>query len=288
MLALSLQGSAIDILLERDVARHVQTQASGFVDHGDAMLNGKTTHHFELVWAGAKVELWFAAEGEPLLVQFRRTASVPAGMNHQHEMVCTAKFLWRLGQSPTEGAFALALPPEARKVNEIYDALAGHEASELVGKPLPKLTLATLDGSDLELAAAPDKKATVLIFWATWCAASVEDLPAIHKFVTAYKDRGIAFYAVNVGEQPGAVRRFTAQHPLVSSVVLDPHGKATSALRVNGLPAVTVIAPDNTVRAILQGTAKELQGELAAQLEGVLSGSASTARRPAEFGPKSK
>ena len=174
-------------------------------------------------------------------------------------------------------------------MSEIYDALSGEAASMQLGKPLPKLRLSKLDGSDVELTAAADKKATVLIFWATWCATTVEDLPELHKFVTAYKDRGITFYAVNVGQQPGEVRRFTAKHPLVSTVLLDPRASASSALRINDLPAVAVIAPDNTVRAILHGTAKEMQGELAAQLEELLSGRASsTARRAGETTPHAK
>jgi thiol-disulfide isomerase/thioredoxin len=289
MLALSLQGSALDILLQRDVAHFVQTQVSGLKDHGDTLLGGKKTHYFEVQWGGAKVELWFAAEGVPLLLQFRRTASVPTATNQHHEMVCTARFQWRLGEAPVAGAFALALPSGAKRVNEIYDALAGDEAATHVGKPLPKLSLARLDGSDVELSAAADKKATVLIFWATWCAASVEDLPAVHKFVGGYKDRGITFYAVNVGELPGEVRRFTAKHPLVSAVLLDPHGKTTSALRVSQLPAVAIIGPDNMVRAILHGSAKDLQGELAAQLEGMLAGTASgTARRNGEAAGQAK
>jgi thiol-disulfide isomerase/thioredoxin len=289
MLALSLQGSALDILLQRDVSHFVHAQASGLKDHGEALLNGKKTQHFELLWGGAKVELWFAAEGDPLLLQFTRTTSVPTGANQHYHMVCTAKFQWHLGNKPPEGTFTLAIPSDAHRVNEIYDALSGDAAATRLGKPLPKLQLAKLDGSDVDLTAAADKKATVLIFWATWCAASVEDLPAVHKFVAAYKDRGVAFYAVNVGEQPGEVRRFTAKHPLVSTVLLDPHGKASSELRITELPAVAIIAPDNAVRAILHGTAKELQGELAVQLDGLLSGTpSSTARRPAETGPKAK
>jgi thiol-disulfide isomerase/thioredoxin len=283
MLAISLQGSALDILLQRDPAHFVHDQAKGLKDHGQAVLNGKKTNHFELMWGGAKVQLWFAAEREPLLVQFTRTTSVPTGMNQHYEMVCTATFQWRLGEKPAAGAFAIALPPDAERVNEIYDALAGHEAASQLGKPLPKLQLAKLDGSDVELKAATDKKATVLIFWATWCAASVEDLPAMHKFVAAYQDRGVAFHAVNVGEQPGEVRRFTAKHPLVSTVLLDPRSAASSALRINELPAIAILAPDNTVRAILHGTAKELQGELSSHLDALLSGStSSTARRTAE------
>jgi hypothetical protein len=38
------------------------------------------------------------AEGDPLLLQFVRTTSVPTGMNEVFEMVCTAKFQWRLGE----------------------------------------------------------------------------------------------------------------------------------------------------------------------------------------------
>ena len=289
MLGLSLQGSALDILLQRDVSQFVHTQASGVKDLGEGVLEGKKVNRFELTWQGAKVELLFAAEGEPLLLQFTRTTSVPVNEQQHYEMVCTAKFQWRLGEKPREGTFALALPTDAQRVSEIYDALAGQESVTQIGKPLPKLSLAKLDGSDVALAAATDKKATVLIFWATWNAASVEDMNSVSKFVAEYKDRGVAFYAINVSEPPGEVRRFTAKHPLVSAVLLDPRGSAAEALHICELPAVAVIAPDNTIRAILHGTSKELQGELAAHLQGLLTGAASsTARRPGESKPRQK
>jgi len=286
MLMMSLQGSALDIILQPDVLQFVNTQASGLTDGGDSVVDGKKAHHFELMWSGAKVGLDFAAEGEPLLLQFTRTTVVPTGMDQQHyQMVCNAKFKWRLGERANENVFALAVPQDARRVNEIYEALAGDETSALVNKPLPKMTLAKLDGEDFLVGAAADKKATVLIFWATWCAASVENMPAVGQFVNSFKDRGVAFYAVNVGESPGEVRRFTAKQPLVSSIVLDPRGSLSSALRINELPAVVIVAPDNTVRAILHGNPKELQGELASQLQSLLTGGAgSTARRPGEAG----
>jgi len=279
MLAMSLQGSAIDILLQPDVVGFVHSQASALTDGGDSIVDGRKTHHFELVWAGAKVGLDFAAEGQPLLLQFTRTTVVPAAMGQQYTMVCTAKFNWRLGERPNDAVFAINMPAEVQHVNEIYDALAGADAAGLVNKQLPKVTLAKLDGADFPIAADPDKKATVFIFWATWCASSVEDLPAVHKFVAEYKDRGIAFYAVNVGEAPGEVRRFTAKHPLVSSVVLDPRSSLSSALRIQELPAVVIAGPDNNIRAILHGNSKELQGELSSNLQTLVAGGANTARR---------
>jgi hypothetical protein len=283
MLSLSLQGSAIDILLQRDVAGFVRTQVAGLQDHGQVTLDGKKAHHFEVLWAGAKVQLWFAAEGEPLLLQFTRTTTVPTGENKTYEMVCTAKYQWKLGVTPAEGTFALSVPQNGRAVNDIYKALSENDASSQVGKPLPKIQLASLDGNPVELAAAANKKGTVFIFWATWCAQSVENLPAVSQLIKAYKERGIEFYAVNVGEQPGEVRRFTAKSPLVSTVLLDPRSATATALSICELPAVAVVGPDNNLRGLLHGSAKELQGELVAQLDALLSGSASsTARRPAE------
>jgi thiol-disulfide isomerase/thioredoxin len=287
MLAMSLQGSAVDILLQPDVVGFVHSQASALTDGGDSVVDGKKAHHFELFWGGAKVGLDFAAEGQPLLLQFTRTTVVPAAMGQQHTMVSTAKFRWRLGERPNEAAFAISVPSDARKVNEIYDALAGDDAAGMVNQPLPKLTLARLDGSDFAVAADANKKATVFIFWASWCAASVEDLPTVHKFVADYKDRGVAFFAVNVSESPGEVRRFTAKHPLVSSVVLDPRGSLSSALRIQELPAVVITGPDNTIRAILHGDSKELQGELAEHLHSLIGAGSSTARRT-EAPPRQK
>jgi thiol-disulfide isomerase/thioredoxin len=279
MLAMSLQGSAVDILLQPDVAGFVHSQASALTDGGDSLVDGQKAHHFELLWAGAKVGLDFAAEGQPLLLQFTRTTVVPAAMGQHYTQVCTAKFKWRLNERPSDPAFVLAVPSDGRRVNEIYDALSGDDAAGLLDQPLPKVTLARLDGADFNVVADTTKKATVFIFWATWCAASVEDLPAVHKFVAEYKDRGVAFYAVNVGEAPGAVRRFTDKHPLVSSVVLDPRSSLSSALRIQELPAVVIAGPDNAVRAILHGDSKELQGELAAHLQSLITGGTTTARR---------
>jgi thiol-disulfide isomerase/thioredoxin len=283
MLATSLQGSAIDILLQPDVAGFVSTQAGEVRDRGTALLGGVPTRHFEVQWQGARVELWFAAEGDPLLLQFTRTVSVPTGENEAYEMFCTARFRWRLKEQPAAGTFAIDLPREARQVKDIYAALSGDEEAARIGRPLPKVQLARLDGTPVELVAAADKRATVLIFWATWNAASVEDMPAVSQFVRAYRDRSVAFYAINVGEAPGVVRRFTAESPLQSTVLLDPRSQASSALRVSELPAVVVVGPDNTVREILYGAAKDLQAELSQKLEALLNQPpANTARRPSE------
>jgi thiol-disulfide isomerase/thioredoxin len=283
LLAQSLAGSAIDILLQPNVSQYVQTQATDLRYHGLRTLGRTSCHCFELVWAGANVQLWLAAEGDPLLVQFVRTTSVPTGDDECFEMVHTAQFTWQLNAKLPEETFAVALPKDARRVSDIYDALSGDDPSVNLGKPLPKLELSQLDGSTLDLRVPDDKRALVLIFWATWCAPSVEEMPAVSQFVKTGQAAGVAFYAVNVGEAPGDVRRFTAESPLASAVVLDRQGRASSALRVNELPAAVVVGPDNTVRAIVTGTAKEVQTGVAKALHALESESPpKTARRPGD------
>lgn len=287
MLAQSLAGSAIDILLQPNVGQYVHEQATA-VKYKGQMKHGKPQtmcHVFELQWAGAEVELWLAAEGDPLLVQFVRTACVPTSDTECYEMVHTARFDWKLNATLPADAFALKLPAEARRVNDIYDALSGDDPADRIGQPLPKIKLSQLDGKSIDVAAPEGKRGLVLIFWASWCTPSVEQMPAISEFVKGASQQGFAFYAVNVGEEPADVRRFTAKSPLISAIALDPKGQASSALRVTELPAAVVVGPDNTVRAILTGTPKDVQAGVASELQALLKEPATapkTARRPGE------
>jgi thiol-disulfide isomerase/thioredoxin len=285
MLAQSLAGSAIDILLQPNVGEYVHAQATAVKYFGEEQLGKQKCHRFQLQWAGAEVELWFAAAGDPLLVQFVRTACVPTSESQCYEMVHTARFQWKLNAQLPADTFALKLPADARRVNDIYDALSGDDPAARVGKPLPKIKLSQLDGATIDVAVPEGKRGLVLIFWATWCTPSVEQMPAVSDFVKAGAQQGFAFYAVNVGEEPGDVRRFTAKSPLTSAIALDPKGQASSALRVTELPAAVVVGPDNTVRAILTGSAKEVQAGVAKELQTLLRESAAapkTARRPSD------
>jgi hypothetical protein len=81
------------------------------------------------------------------------------------------------------------------------------------------------------------------------------------------------------------VRRFIAKSPLASSVVLDPKGRASSALRVTELPAAVVIGADGTVRTIVCGTPQTVQADVAKAIARLLTEpltAPNTARRPGQ------
>ena len=265
LMSMSLAGSGIDVLLQPNLVEFVNSQVTG-VKHAKTVKAGKPLHHFRMQWAQGDLELWIAAEGDPLPQQFRRTIVVPAPGGAQHQLVTTTQWNWTVGKPVPAETFALTIPKDAQRVSDIYAALAGDDTASLIGQRLPELQLTKLDGTMLDLS-TKDKAATVLIFWASWCAPSVNDLAGASTFVKQYTDRGAAFYAVNVGEPISDVRRFVAGKSLQSTVVLDAHGEASCELGVVDLPTAIVVDSHGKVKAIVRGSGKDVLLGLTKQLE---------------------
>lgn len=270
LLQAALAGSSIDILLNPQVGDYVHSQVSNVKYAGVDPVDNVRCHRFQMQWGQYGVELWIAAQGAPLLKQFIQTSEVVISPTNKAKLTSKSSLSWKIGDQIGPEEFTLKIAREAKRVTCIYNALAGCDAQELIGQQLPEIEVQQLDGARIKLAPARDKQATVLIFWATWAAPSTSDMPAITKFVKENAARGIAFYAVNVGEDPALVRRFAIQNDVTSAVVLDPAGAATHALHVGELPSVVVFDRQGKIASILSGDPAELKQNLARELSALL------------------
>lgn len=286
MLAQALAGSGIDILLQPHLREFVHAHATGVKYVGLEVLDNVRCHHFHMQWGQQQVELWIGAQGAPLLKQFSRITSVNIAADNQFQMVATSKLNWKIGGTIPEGTFQINLPAEARRVHCIYEALACDEAIDLVGQQMPAIELLQLDGSRLKLKPAPDKLATVLIFWASWCTPSTNEMPKVTGFVKDTASHGVAFYAVNVGEDVSAVRRFATKHDFTSAAVCDPAGTVSHAFRLGELPAVVIIDRDGKIRSVMHGGAKDLQANVQKELQLIATTPAPAPTRPPVTGLK--
>lgn len=74
------------------------------------------------------------------------------------------------------------------------------------------------DGTILKLADFQGKP-LVLNFWATWCTPCIEEMPLLNAFFVENKSKNWQMLGLAI-DQPSAVKRYLAQHPVEYPVVL--------------------------------------------------------------------
>lgn len=119
--------------------------------------------------------------------------------------------------------------------------------SALIGKPVPAIALAGIDGlldggrpvggfASADLAAG---QVSVVNFWASWCVPCVQE----HPLLVALKEKtGVKLYGVNYKDQAAAARRFLGRYgnPF-AAVGVDGDGRAAIEWGVYGMPETFVI-----------------------------------------------
>jgi cytochrome c biogenesis protein CcmG/thiol:disulfide interchange protein DsbE len=119
--------------------------------------------------------------------------------------------------------------------------------SALIGKPVPNIALAGVEGlsdgtraiggfTGADLAAG---QVSVVNFWASWCVPCVQE----HPVLVALKEKtGVRLYGVNYKDQAAAARRFLGRYgnPF-AAVGVDGDGRAAIEWGVYGMPETFVV-----------------------------------------------
>lgn len=136
----------------------------------------------------------------------------------------------------------------------LYAWMTRGNASPLVGKAAPELTLpvavgARADGpNELRLSDLAGE-VVVLEFWASWCQACRRSTPILNDLHDALRDRGVAFYGINVeridhARLQAAHAAFGAEFPSAQ----DRSGVVQRRYSIEMLPTVIVVGRDGVVR----------------------------------------
>lgn len=114
----------------------------------------------------------------------------------------------------------------------------------------PLFTLPSSDGTDIALAAGRGRF-VVVHFFATWCEACVEELPALSRF--ADRSHGeIKVLAVSVAEPDVRVQRYFAKMPVDFRILLDRDRAVAKAWSVSSLPTSFTLDADLAPRLIAE------------------------------------
>jgi thiol-disulfide isomerase/thioredoxin len=128
-------------------------------------------------------------------------------------------------------------------------------ASTLVkwtGGKTPALKLADADGRERSLAEWRGKT-VVVNFWATWCEPCREEMPSLERLKERLAGKGFDVLAVNVGESPERVARFTREVPVTFPIVYDKDSAVAKTWKVRGYPTSYVLGPDGRIRYYFVG-----------------------------------
>jgi cytochrome c biogenesis protein CcmG/thiol:disulfide interchange protein DsbE len=119
--------------------------------------------------------------------------------------------------------------------------------SALIGKPVPAVDFAPLEGLNGTQGAVPGFTAadlakgevTVVNFWASWCGPCVEEHPLL---VELAKEPGLKLVGVNYKDEPENGRRFLGRYgnPF-AALGVDPKGRGAIEWGVYGMPETFVV-----------------------------------------------
>jgi thiol-disulfide isomerase/thioredoxin len=120
-----------------------------------------------------------------------------------------------------------------------------------VGTDAPDFKLTTLDGKTVELSKLRGKP-VFIDFWATWCEPCRRALPHTQKLADKYgKDAHIL--AVNLKEDPDAVRQFLQSNNYTFTVPMDTDGSVAAQYRVRGIPHFVLIDAQGKIQFVQVG-----------------------------------
>ncbi|MGA7913518.1 MAG: TlpA disulfide reductase family protein [Candidatus Dormiibacterota bacterium] len=123
-----------------------------------------------------------------------------------------------------------------------------------VGKRAPGFTSWDLGGKQVRLDQFKGKP-VLLTFWATWCTACQDELPALQKIDNTYRSSGLTVLAVDYRETDTArMSQFLAGLHVNMEAVVDPQGAIAGAFSVDlGLPVNVWLDRNHVVSRVMVG-----------------------------------
>ncbi len=155
-----------------------------------------------------------------------------------------------------------------KRAAEALQEMERREAGKnLAGRPAPELNFIWASRPDLKTLSSLKGKVVVLDFWATWCGPCVASFPEMRELVTRYKDFPVEIVGVtsiqgrvmgldsgpvdtqdNPAKEMQLMKDYIKAKELTWTVAFSQEPVFNPDYGIEGIPHLTIVAPDGTVR----------------------------------------
>jgi cytochrome c-type biogenesis protein len=145
-----------------------------------------------------------------------------------------------------------------------------------VGNPAPDWQLRDPEGKPVALGDYRGKKGVLMAFFATWCAACMEEVPSLIAFQNRYEGRPVELIGVDYEQPAHVVKQFAEASKVNYKLALDPDGAVATAYGVVGFPTFVGIDAAGAIRYLDNA----LPGDLDALVKQLETGGAAEVKKP--------
>lgn len=248
IIASTLEGSGLHVLTMPEMAKFVMAHTEEAKLLGTEALEGVDCQKFEVLFSGLRLQMWLGPVDKPLLRQLAETTVISQSGENKLTSSRVSKISWALDQEIPDSEFQLQLPENARRVDDILQAISQGQQESAEGKPVPDAQLKQADGKAFNSKEFKGRPVT-LLFWASWINDPQAALQQAAKINAARKE-GEAVYLVNVGETSEKVADLLKSVKDLPESLFDTEEDLTIDLRLKALPAVVEIAPSGDVTRV--------------------------------------
>jgi thiol-disulfide isomerase/thioredoxin len=130
------------------------------------------------------------------------------------------------------------------------------QAGDETGQPAPRFRAKTTAGEQFNNESIKGK-VVLFEFWTTWCKYCEEEAELVDDIAKEFKDKGLIVLAVDVLEPDQKVKKYLAEHPRTTPIVLTKDTNLAAMYNAQVYPIYVVIDREGTIAGEQRGSAGE-------------------------------
>ena len=129
-------------------------------------------------------------------------------------------------------------------------------ASDETGQPAPRFRAKTTTGEQFNNESIKGK-VVLFEFWTTWCKYCEEEAELVDDIAKEFKDKGLIVLAVDVLEPDQKVKKYLAEHPRTTPIVLTKDTNLAAMYNAQVYPIYVLVDRDGNIAGEQRGAAGE-------------------------------